>query len=197
VTEEIWHKLPGTQGSIMKATFPSDRTDPAEILADERVESQMSLLIELVSGIRNIRGEMNIPPSLDLEVLVHSKDQATNESIEHHQDVIINLARLKALNVTTAAERPKSSATAVVDGATVFVLLEGIIDVARESERLEKEIKKLSNELAGVLKKLENDAFLKKAPAPVVDKVKEKHERLIEKQQKLQLNLDKVKELDK
>jgi valyl-tRNA synthetase len=195
VTEEIWHKLPGTQGSIMKAAFPSDRSDAAEILPDEHVESQMTLLIELISGIRNVRGEMNIPPSLDLEVLVQSKDQTTNETIERHQDVVINLARLKALNVATAVERPKSSATAVVDGATIFVSLEGIIDVAKESERLEKEINKLSNELAGVLKKLENDAFLKKAPAPVVNKVKEKHDRLIEKQQKLRLNLDKIKEL--
>jgi valyl-tRNA synthetase len=197
VTEEIWHKLPDTQGSIMKAAFPSDRSDAAEILPDEHVESQMTLLIELISGIRNVRGEMNIPPSLDLEVLVQSKDQTTNETIERHQDVVINLARLKALNVATAGERPKSSATAVVDGATIFVSLEGIIDVVKESERLEKEINKLSNELAGVLKKLENDAFLKKAPAQVVNKVKEKHDRLIEKQQKLRLNLDKVKELEK
>ncbi|MGD8520713.1 MAG: valine--tRNA ligase [Desulfobacterales bacterium] len=197
VTEEIWHKLPGTQGSIMKAAFPSDRSDAAEFPADKLVESQMALLIELISGIRNIRGEMNIPPSLDLEVLVHSKDQTTNETIERHQDVIINLARLKSLTVTTTGERPKSSATAVVDGATIFVSLEGIIDVAKESERLEKEINKLSNELAGVSKKLENDAFLKNAPAPVVNKVKEKHDNLIEKQQKLRLHLDKVKELEK
>lgn len=126
---------------------------------------------------------------------MHSKDQTTNETIEQHRDVIINLARLKSLSVTTTAERPKSSATAVVDGATIFVSLKGIIDVAKESERLEKEINKLANELAGVLKKLENDAFVKKAPAEVVEKVQEKHDRLIEKQQKLRLNLDKVKEL--
>jgi valyl-tRNA synthetase len=84
-----------------------------------------------------------------------------------------------------------------VDGATIFVSLEGIIDVAKESERLEKEINKLSNELAGVSKKLENDAFLKNAPTPVVNKVKEKHDNLIEKQQKLRLHLDKIKELEK
>ena len=132
VTEEIWHKLPGTQGSIMNAAFPSDRPDAAEILPDKLVESQMTLLIELISGIRNIRGEMNIPPSLDLEVLVHSKDQTTNETIERQQDVIVNLAGLKSLTVTATSERPKSSATAVVDGATIFVSLEGIIDVAKE-----------------------------------------------------------------
>ncbi|UCG08785.1 MAG: valine--tRNA ligase, partial [Desulfobacterales bacterium] len=196
VTEEIWHKLPGTQGSIMKAVFPSDRNDAAEILHDSNVESQMTLLIEIISGIRNIRGEMNIPPSLALEVLVQTKNQATNKTIERYQDVIMNLARLNSLTVGTTGERPKFSATAVVDGATIFVSLKGIIDVAKESKRLEKEIDKLSQELAGVLKKLENDAFLNKAPAQVVEEVREKHDRLVEKQQKLRLNLNKIKELE-
>ncbi len=196
VTEEIWHKLPGTQGSIMKAVFPSDRSDAAEILHDTNVESQMRLLIEIISGIRNIRGEMNIAPSLALEVLVQTKTQATNKTIERHQDVIMNLARLDSLKVSTTGERPKFSATAVVDGATIFVSLKGIIDVAKESKRLEKEIDKLSQELAGVLKKLENDAFLNKAPAQVVEEVREKHDRLVEKQQKLRLNLNKIKELE-
>ncbi len=196
VTEEIWHKLPGTQGSIMKAVFPSDRSDAAEILHDTNVESQMRLLIEIISGIRNIRGEMNIAPSLALEVLVQTKNQATNKTIERHQDVIMNLARLDSLKVSTTGERPKFSATAVVDGATIFVSLKGIIDVAKESKRLEKEIDKLSQELAGVLKKLENDAFLNKAPAQVVEEVREKHDRLVEKQQKLRLNLNKIKELE-
>ncbi len=196
VTEEIWHKLPGTQGSIMKAVFPSDRSDAAEILHDTNVESQMRLLIEIISGIRNIRGEMNIAPSLALEVLVQTKNQATNKTIERHQDVIMNLARLDSLKMSTTGERPKFSATAVVDGATIFVSLKGIIDVAKESKRLEKEIDKLSQELAGVLKKLENDAFLNKAPAQVVEEVREKHDRLVEKQQKLRLNLNKIKELE-
>ena len=82
------------------------------------------------------------------------------------------------------------------DDATIFVHLEGIIDFAQEINRLNKEINKLSNELNIVSKKLNNDDFLSKAPEDVVDKVKEKHETLMEKQEKLQMNLDKIRELE-
>jgi len=195
VTEEIWHKLPGTSGSIMKTAFPSRRALDAGITRDKDAESQMTLLIDIISGVRNIRGEMNIAPSLEMEVLVQSDDLSTRETIDQHQDVIRNLAKLKSLAVTDSGNRPKSSATAVIEGATIFVSLEGVIDFAKESDRLEKEINKLDTELAKVLKKLENEAFLNKAPADVVDDVKEKHARLAEKKQKVQANLERIKAL--
>ena len=153
----------------------------------------MTMVIEIISGIRNIRGEINISPSLDMDAMVQSNDQVIRETIERHQDLIVNLAKLKSLTVTGAGERPKSSATAVIVGATIFVSLAGVIDFAKETERLQKEIAKLDIELAKVSKKLDNEAFLKKAPANVVDGVKEKHARLAEKQQKVHANLERIK----
>jgi valyl-tRNA synthetase len=196
VTEEIWHKLPGTQGSIMKALFPADQNRDAEIRFDTDAESQMTLLIELISAIRNIRGEMNIAPSLNLATTVQTKDLHIKATVEQYQDIIINLAKLDFLGITANAERPKSSATAVVGGATLFIPLEGIIDFGKEAQRLEKEINKLVNELATVAKKLENDSFLSKAPEDVVQQVKAKHALLQEKQQKLQSNLNKIKQIE-
>ena len=195
VTEEIWHKLPGTRGSIMQAVFPADRNKGAEIRFDTNAESQMALLIELISAVRNIRGEMNISPSLNLTATIQTKDSEIKAAIEQYQDILINLAKLDFFSVTDKAERPKSSATAVVAGATIFVPLEGIIDFAKESLRLEKEMNKLVKELATVSKKLENDNFLAKAPEDVVQQVKAKHSLLKEKQQKLQSNLNKIKEI--
>lgn len=75
VTEEIWHKLPGTEGSVMKAVFPSDTPDAADVAYNAEAESEMELVIGIITGIRNIRGEMNISPSLALEVLVQSQDK--------------------------------------------------------------------------------------------------------------------------
>ena len=195
VTEEIWHKLPGTRGSIMQAVFPADRNKGAEIRFDTNAESQMALLIELISAVRNIRGEMNISPSLNLTATIQTKDSEIKAAIEQYQDILINLAKLDFFRVIDKAERPKSSATAVVAGATIFVPLEGIIDFAKESLRLEKEMNKLVKELATVSKKLENDNFLAKAPEDVVQQVKAKHSLLQEKQQKLQSNLNKIKEI--
>jgi valyl-tRNA synthetase len=195
VTEELWHKLPGTRGSIMQAVFPADRNKDAEIRFDTDAESHMALLIELISAIRNIRGEMNISPSLNLAVTIQTKDSKIKAAIEQYQDIIINLSKLDFCSVTDKAERPKSSATAVVGGATIFVPLKGIIDFAKETLRLEKEMNKLVKELATVSKKLENENFLDKAPEDVVRQVKAKHSLLQEKQQKLQSNLNKINEI--
>ncbi|CAB1063633.1 Valyl-tRNA synthetase (EC [Olavius sp. associated proteobacterium Delta 1] len=196
VTEEIWHHLPGTNGSIMKAAYPAHTSDAALAERNQQTESKMEILMKVITGIRNVRGEMNLAPSLSLPVMVQSEDGQTREVIESHQDLVINLARLSALTVENMGQRPKSSATAVVNDASVFVDLEGIIDFAKETQRLEKEINKLSIELTKVGKKLENDGFLNKAPADVIEKVREKQSVLLEKQQKLEMNLERIKEME-
>ena len=193
VTEEIWHKLPGTEGSIMKAVFPLDSPDDACCFHDQEAESTMELITEIISGIRNVRGEMNIPPSSLLDVSVQSQDTTTREIIKKHRDIVINLAGLKNLAVEQTGEKPKASATAIVGNAAIFVSLEGIIDFAKEAKRLEKEVGKLSVELSALSKKLNNEDFLHKAPESVVEKVKEKHRVILEKQQKLEANLERIK----
>ena len=190
VTEEIWHKLPGTEKSIMQATFPTALADDVE------AESKMDLITDIITGIRNVRGEMNISPSVNLDVIIQSQDDAQRGTIEHHQDIIINLARLKTLLVSHLGERPKASATSIVNGASIFVSLEGIIDFSRETNRLKKEIDKLTKELSTVSNKLKNEDFLNKAPEDVVTKVKEKQGLLFEKLQKLQSNIDRLKALE-
>jgi valyl-tRNA synthetase len=196
VTEEIWHKMPGTKGSIMKAVFPSGDPNRPDIGIEAAAESEMSLLIELITAVRNIRGEMNISPSVNLAATIQTRDSGIKSVTEQHREIIINLAKLDALKITENAARPKSSATAVVAGATIFVPLEGVIDFSKEALRLEKEMNKLEKELAGVSKKLANNNFLKKAPHDVVEQVKAKHADLQEKQQKLASHLDLIKALD-
>ncbi|MCK7511287.1 MAG: hypothetical protein MZV70_49330 [Desulfobacterales bacterium] len=112
-------------------------------------------------------------------------------------DLIVNLARLKSLAVTDNPERPHGLGHAPWPrGVTIYVRLEGIIDFARETERLEKELGKLAKELASVAKKLQNQDFLAKAPAEVVAKVSAQQQELLDKQQKLQSNLDKIRAYD-
>ncbi len=196
VTEEIWHKLPGTQGSIMRAVFPGDGAAAAALPPDPSAEADMGVLIDVISGIRTIRGEMGIPPGMALEAVVHPATAEARSLIEDHRELIANLARLRALAVTGSPERPRASATAVMPGATVFVPLEGIIDFKRERERLGKEFTRTEAELASVAKKLQNQDFLAKAPAEVVAKVKDQQQELAEKLQKIRANLDKINTYD-
>ncbi len=196
VTEELWHRLPGTTGSIMKARFPLDAVEFTRPGLDDSAESDMTLLINVISGIRNVRGEMNIAPSMALKVHVRPEDPAARQTIEAYRELIVNLARLDSLTIMENGKRPSASATTIVDGATIFVSLGGIIDFRKESERLEKELVKLSGELASVSKKLENEDFLRKAPQEVVAKVKDRHSSLLEKHQKLQSHLERINSIE-
>ncbi|PIE67019.1 MAG: valine--tRNA ligase [Deltaproteobacteria bacterium] len=191
VTEEIWHSLPGADGSIMKAAWPED----FQLGRDPEIESMMETAMAVITGVRNVRGEMNISPSTALTVAVQPEDAHVAEVIESNRDLIRNLARLDALSVDAAMERPKAAATVLIGGATVYVVLEGIIDFAQEAGRLEKEIGKLVKELAGMNKKLGNEDFLSKAPADVVAGVREKHAAKLEKQQALEATLERIQSM--
>jgi valyl-tRNA synthetase len=195
VTEEIWHQLPGTEGSIQKARFAGERGGNAAVVPDDEAESQMQRLMDVITAVRNIRGEMNLKPSLALSTSVQAADAPVANTIREHEDMIKDLARLKSLTVEPPGAKPASAATAIIDGATLYVPLEGIIDFAQENRRLQKELAKLAAELAQLNHKLDNQDFLQKAPAAVVAKVRERHRQMEEKQRKLLTNLERIKAL--
>jgi valyl-tRNA synthetase len=129
--------------------------------------------------------------------VVYAEASAVRSMIETHRDMIVNLARLQSLAVTDNPERPPASATAVArGGATIYVRLEGVIDFARESERLEKDLGKVAKELSSLVRKLQNQDFLSKAPADVVAKVRDQQQALQDRQHKLQSTLDKIRAYD-
>ena len=196
VTEEIWHKLPGAKGSVMQAVYPSETPRADDLSPNPEAEKNMELVFEVITGIRNIRGEMNIPPSLKLSVIAQSHDESVRRIIAQQQDIVIDLARLESLTVEAPGVKPRASATAVISGATLFVSLEGIIDFKKEKDRLQKEIEKLDKELTAIARKLNNEDFLKKAPEDIVAKVKEKNLAIVEKTGKLQSNLDRIRALE-
>ncbi len=195
VTEEIWSKLPNREGSIMKAVFPLDNPSTKKtVTVYKEAEEHMELLINIITGIRTVRGEMNIPPSLSLNVIVQSADEIVRKTLKEHKNILLNLAKLDEITIEKPGSRPAKAATAIVDSSTVFILLEGIVDFSNEVLRLSKEIKKAEKELITISKKLANESFLSKAPVDVVDKVKTKHGNLLQKTDKLKFNLNKIKE---
>ncbi|MDD9304895.1 MAG: valine--tRNA ligase [Desulfobacter sp.] len=192
VTEEIYHILPTTQGSVMKASFPYSEQG-YERFRDETAETQMGFLFGLISGIRNIRSEMNIQPSMKIKVLANTEDELEKLLIAENKSVIANLATLESLYFCDADNLPSSAATTVTGDTTCFVSLEGVIDFDKEIRRLEKESEKNTKELTGIQKRLNNESFLEKAPDEVIEKVKAQHAELQEKQDKITANLERVK----
>ncbi len=192
VTEEIWSKLPGTRGSIMKAAWPVPQacTTAPEQLAG--AVEEMTLVQDIITGIRNIRGEMAIPPATPLHATVDSADKVLRGTARRHSDLIVNLARLQDLEVREAGKASDTAATAIIGNATLRVELKGVVDFAREAQRLQKALDKLDKELTGINKKLNNPGFLSKAPRNVVDEVRAKQERLADEREKLFATLEKV-----
>ena len=189
VTEEIWHSMPVCKGSIMNAQWP-EKILPG---ADPSAEANMEIVMATITGVRNVRGEMNIAPSTQLSVAVMPEDPAVGEVIDGNRDLIINLARLTDIIVAAKMPRPKVAATVMIEGATLYVLLEGILDFEQERLRLKKEIGKLNKELSSMNKKLSNADFLEKAPPKVVEGVREKHDAMLEKRQALEATLERIK----
>jgi valyl-tRNA synthetase len=185
VTEEIWQRLPGTEGSIMTARFPG----PADFHFRPEAVKEMELLMGIINGIRNIRGEMNIAPSKKVSVLVEAPDPGERETILRNSHHVRSLGGVEGVDVKARAAKPEASATAVFAQTQVHVLLKGILDFEDERKRLRKEIQKNQKEMETVHRKLSNEQFVQKAPPEIVEEVRGKMQALSLKVEKLHHNL--------
>ncbi|MBW1998186.1 MAG: valine--tRNA ligase [Deltaproteobacteria bacterium] len=181
VTEEIWQRLPWTQGSIMVAPFP-DRT---EFTVEEKAIAQMDSLMGLVAGVRNIRGEMNISPAKKVNIIVEVPVEEERDFIAASRILVQTLARVDRMDVVERTSKPETSATAVFGQNQVHVLLKGLLDFEEEENRLRKQIMTLNKELEAAKRKLSNTQFLEKAPPKIVEKVRSRLEETNAKLEKL------------
>ena len=191
VTEEIYSILPGTKGSVMAASFPYDKKE-YDVYRDKAVEQDIHFVFGLISGIRNIRSEMNIQPSMKIKVLANTDDKREKLIIAENKSFIVNLAGLESFYFCEADNIPTSSVSSVMGNTTCFILLEGVIDFDKEIKRLEKDVAKNTKELLSVQKRLNNESFLEKAPDEIILKVKNQHALLEEENSKLKENLERI-----
>jgi len=145
-------------------------------MVDKDAENKMDLLMDIVRGIRNIRSEMNVPPSKKATALFYVEDKKKELFLEEVMAYMKTLASLDEIRILDGKEGIDKSASAVIKGFEIFMPLEDLIDFKKEAERLEKEIKKLQGEVERIDKKLSNKGFTDKAPAEVIEKEKEKRE---------------------
>jgi valyl-tRNA synthetase len=141
---------------------------------DKAAADEMNWLVELVSGIRSVRAEMNVPPAAMAPLVVVGAGEATRARLSRHEAAIGRLARISGISFADAA--PKASAQLVVGEATACLPLGDLIDLAVEAARLSKEIAKASDEIARIEKKLANEKFVANAPEEIVAAEREKME---------------------
>ncbi|MEP7337420.1 MAG: valine--tRNA ligase [Acidobacteriota bacterium] len=186
ITEELWQRLPHKGETICAADFVTHNS--AQL--DGRAEREMTLVIEIITRLRNIRASFNIAPSLPLTAEIVATDENSRAVIEAMQDHIKRLARLESLYVVDQLGAARGTARAVVSGAEIAVPLAGLVDFDKERARLEKDIAKLSNELIGLEKRLGNADFIARAAAEVVAASRERAAELNDQIAKLQSTIE-------
>ena len=174
ITEEIFCTLCPEEETIMLAPWP----EYTEEWNFAKEEADVETIKVLVKGIRNIRSEMNVPPSRKAKYFIVSPDENLRELFASHKDIYSQLISASEIDVQAdKAGIPEDAVSVVIPNAVVYIPLEELVDMAKERERLEKEKAKLVKELARSNGMLNNEKFLSKAPQAKVDEEKAKLEK--------------------
>jgi len=201
ITEEIWQKVAplagktpaaeGADATIMRQPFPV--SDGARL--DPQAESDIEWIKAVITVIRNIRGEMRIPPGKALDVYLHNGKDIDRERLAANHNFMCRLAKLERITWLNAEDSAPASATGLVGDMEILVPMAGLIDKDAEIERLGKEIEKLRKEVARGESKLRNPNFVDKAPDEVVAKEREKLDDHRSQQARLEEQMEKIKYL--
>jgi len=184
VTEEIWQHLPHEGEALIVAPWPE--AGPM----DEAAETEMALIMEIVRAIRNARAEYKVEPGRRIGAIIAAGEEY--ELLSSQMDVLITTARLDASNMhiaSTLKTKPPQALALVVGGVEVYLPLAGMVDLAKERQRLAAEIEEVTTGIAGSEKLLANEDFLAKAPAQVVERERDKLAGYRQRQAKLQERL--------
>ncbi|HSV97631.1 MAG TPA: valine--tRNA ligase [Spirochaetota bacterium] len=189
ITEEIWERIKsGGDGRLIVAQWP----EPESGFSFPREAGETELFKEIVYKIRNIRGEMNIPPDKKADVIVKTSDPMLGRLVETEAVHIRTNAKVEAISVDGAYIPAKTDASAVFAGGELFVPLKGLIDMDRERARLGKEIERIQGDLAKTEAKLGNESFTSRAPGKVIEKEGAKRDELAAMLAMLKKNLAKL-----
>ncbi|KPJ62030.1 MAG: valyl-tRNA synthetase, partial [Planctomycetes bacterium DG_23] len=204
ITEKLWQRLneavPDGRGfgtpleapseSLIRTRWPEAKPERR----DQKMETSMQTLIEVVRALRNIRAETNIPPRAEIKAIISTPEEKTKKLLQDRQKFIKDMAGAAEVTIAERTARPKDSAHAVVGQMEIFVPLAGLLDTREEKKRLERRLAKLSQELATVEAKLSNKDFLAKAPAEVIQSQKQRKKSLSGERKKLTASLEALKD---
>lgn len=188
VTEEIWQNMPHNGESIVTAEYPGN------LLRETEAEEHMSIIMEAVTGIRTIRGELNLSPSLELKAHIKTLSEEARDVLSGNITYLKKLAKADVTEIGPDVMKIKGSSVAVRKHVEVYVPLEGLLNLDFEIERLKKEEAKGEESIIFLNKKLLNEDFLKRAPKEVIAKERDKYEECLRKKERILENLQKLYE---
>ncbi|HOD16818.1 MAG TPA: class I tRNA ligase family protein, partial [Spirochaetota bacterium] len=183
ITEELWDKIKGEgDGLIMVSRWPEARAE-----FDFAAESaETALFQEVVYRIRNVRGEMNVPPDKRAPVVFKTASESVASIIRREEVHIKALARVESITLDAAYAPATTDASAVMTDLEIYIPLKNLIDFDKERARIDKEIERMRGDLGRVEQKLNNESFIGKAPADVIEREKAKRNEMAEILSKLE-----------
>jgi valyl-tRNA synthetase len=172
ITEELWART--AEGNTVRSTLLIEAPWPdcASWPANEAARAEMRWVVSLVSSVRSVRSEMNVPAAAKIALVLKDANAQSRERLGRHRDAIMTLARLSGTDTADAV--PPGSAQFVLDEAIAALPLGDVIDFVKERTRLEKELKKTADDIARVDSKLGNADFVARAPDDVIEEQKER-----------------------
>ena len=159
ITEEIWQHIPHEGKSIMVSQWPAEDKTIADLI-DEASESSMTTIMETIKTIRALRLEVNAAPSKKSEVVLNFTDESLRQVFADNEGYLTVLASAEPVtHMAAGAEKPENAMAGVVNGVEIFLPLKDLIDVEKETARLNGEMAKLEKEISRLDKKLSNQGF--------------------------------------
>lgn len=195
VTEEVWQKI-RDQGSRLKAQSIMVSDYPKSMPRDYQAEEEMSCIMEAVLGIRSIRGELNIPPSLELNVSIKTLSDSTDKILRENLQYVKRLAKAAEIEIGRNVRKIEGSAVSVKSSVEVYLPLKGLLNIDAEIDRLKKDRTRIEESIAFLNKRLLNEDFLQRAPEEVVEKEKTRYDELVRKRERIVDSIKKLKEVE-
>jgi len=185
ITTELWNNIAKRETKLLHMPWPTSETIDTAALND------IDWAIDLISSIRSLRAEMNLPASAKLTVYLKDASTVSKQNIENLKEIICSLARLETIS-SYDGDISADMAQSVFKEAVLLLPLKGIVDFTAERERLNKELVTLNKNLDGYARKLSNASFVERAPAAVVEEEKRRQAEALENKAKVEAALARI-----
>ena len=188
ITTQLWNNLAIRDVELMHHAWPIDKT------VDNQAKESIDWAIEVISAIRSLRAEMNLPAGAKLKAYLKDASANVESYISEFSNIICSLARLDNIEILQSEVTPDMVQT-VCQGTVILLPLKGIVDFTAERERLQKELAQLDKILVGYAAKLSNANFVERAPAKVVEEEKKRQAEALENKAKVEAALARIANL--
>ena len=188
ITEEIWQKLPHLGESLMIQEFPT----PRSVREDRAALSEMEYIMDLIVSLRSARADLNIEPKKALDAVLVTRQEGAGNLVEQNIEKIKLLARIRNAELARALPPGRVLLKGVWKLGEFGLDLEGAVDYAAERDRLRKELARVKSEIDKILRKINSHEFLARAPEEVVVENKVRHAELLQRLERIELNLAQI-----